>query len=142
MASIQKRPDGRWRARYRDETGKEHARHFPRKIDAQKWLDGVTASVVTGRYVDPRAGNLTFATWFATWEERQVWARGTKLSAAQALQSTTFSDVPMKKILPLHVQEWATGMAKRGLAPKTIKVRANFVRSAFIAAVKNKIIAD
>lgn len=142
MASIQKRPDGRWRARYRDETGKEHARHFPRKIDAQKWLDGVTASVVTGRYVDPRAGNLTFATWFATWEERQVWARGTRLSAAQALQSTTFSDVPMKKILPLHVQEWVTAMAKRGLAPKTIKVRANFIRSAFIAAVKNKIIAD
>jgi hypothetical protein len=26
MANIQKRPDGRWRARYRDSHGKEHAR--------------------------------------------------------------------------------------------------------------------
>src|SRR4051812_9879127 len=28
MANIAKRPDGRWRARYRDESGSEHARHF------------------------------------------------------------------------------------------------------------------
>ncbi len=38
MASITKRPDGRWRARYRDAKGKEHARHFSRKVDAQAWL--------------------------------------------------------------------------------------------------------
>jgi hypothetical protein len=36
MASIAKRPNGQWRARYRDDAGKEHARHFPRKIDAQR----------------------------------------------------------------------------------------------------------
>ena len=28
MASIKKRPDGRYRARYRDPDGREHARHF------------------------------------------------------------------------------------------------------------------
>ena len=53
----------RWRARYRDEAGREHACHFERKIKAQGWLDEVTASVVTGQYVDPRAGRLTFASW-------------------------------------------------------------------------------
>jgi hypothetical protein len=35
-ASIQKRPNGKWRARYRDAAGREHARHFPRKLDAQR----------------------------------------------------------------------------------------------------------
>lgn len=48
MASIQKRDNGQWRARYRDALGKEHARHFPRKVDAQRWLDQVTTSVITG----------------------------------------------------------------------------------------------
>jgi integrase len=52
MASIKRRPDGRWRARYRDEAGKEHARHFDRKVDGQRWLDEVTTSMLTGRYVD------------------------------------------------------------------------------------------
>jgi len=56
MASIAKRPNNKWRARYRDDDGKEHSRHFPRKVDAQKWLDQVTASVVRGDYVDPRDG--------------------------------------------------------------------------------------
>jgi len=37
MGSISRRPDGQWRARYRDEAGKEHARHFSRKVDAQRW---------------------------------------------------------------------------------------------------------
>jgi len=59
MASIKKRPDGRWRARYRDEAGKEHARHFGRKVDATRWLDEQTASIVRGDYVD-RAGTIGF----------------------------------------------------------------------------------
>jgi integrase len=37
MASIRKRPGGQYRARYRDPAGKEHARHFARKVDAQRW---------------------------------------------------------------------------------------------------------
>ena len=60
MANIAKRPDGRWRARYRDDAGREHSRHFSRKVDAQRWLGEVTASVVTGQYVDPKAGRITF----------------------------------------------------------------------------------
>ena len=59
MASIKKRADGVWRARYRDET-REHARHFTRKVDAQRWLDQVTSAVITGSYVDPKAGKITF----------------------------------------------------------------------------------
>jgi hypothetical protein len=52
MASIAKRPDGQWRARYRDAAGKEHSKHFPRKTDAQRWLDEIVTAVVTGAYVD------------------------------------------------------------------------------------------
>jgi hypothetical protein len=48
MASITKRPNGKYRARYRDAADMEHARHFDRKVDAQRWLDEVTAAVVRG----------------------------------------------------------------------------------------------
>src|SRR5699024_1171854 len=76
VASIQKRPDGKWRARYRDADGREHSRHFARKIDGQAWLDEVTASVVTGMYVDPDAGKLTFSDYWQQWRSRQIWVRG------------------------------------------------------------------
>ena len=45
MASIAKRSDGRWRARYRDAAGVEHSRHFTRKVEAQYGLDTVTTAV-------------------------------------------------------------------------------------------------
>jgi hypothetical protein len=62
----------RWRARYGDDTGKEHARHFARKVDAQRWIDEVTASVVTGQYVDPKAGRLTFREYAEAWRGMRV----------------------------------------------------------------------
>lgn len=77
MANIQKRPDGRWRARYRDDAGKEHAKHFARKLDAQRWLDEVTTAVVTGSYVDPKSGKVTLNRFFSDWSQRQIWAPGT-----------------------------------------------------------------
>ena len=72
MANVQKRPNGKWRARYRDLDGKEHARHFDRKLDAQRWLDEVTASIVTGQYVDPQAGRITFEKYAKKWEESLI----------------------------------------------------------------------
>jgi integrase len=67
MASIAKRADGRWRARYRDSRGREHAQHFIRRIDAQRWLDSVTTAVQTGTYVDPALGKISVSEWSARW---------------------------------------------------------------------------
>jgi hypothetical protein len=142
MASIARRPDGTYRPRYRDENGKEHARHFKRKVDAQRWLDEVTAAMVTGDYVDPAAGKITFTAWAG----RQVWERGTMLAASQAADSVTFADVPMRQIRPSHVQQWVKAMSQpassrtSGLAPSTIRTRYNYVHMAMRAAVVDRII--
>jgi hypothetical protein len=50
--NIQRRPDGKWRARYRDANHREHARHFPRKRDAERWLASQVA-IARGEWVDP-----------------------------------------------------------------------------------------
>jgi integrase len=67
MANIARRADGRWRARYRDTRGREYARHFGRRIDAQRWLDSVTTAVQTGTYVDPALGKITVGEWAQRW---------------------------------------------------------------------------
>jgi hypothetical protein len=77
ITSIQKRTDGRWRARYRDSAGKEHARHFERNVDAQRWLDETTASVVTGTYVHPKAGKETVWVYGERWRQMQAHRPGT-----------------------------------------------------------------
>lgn len=144
MASIAKRQNGMWRARYRDEAGKEHARHFVRKIEAQRWLDEVTASVVTGQYVDPHAGKITFASWWKDWSERQIWTDGTREAAQQAANSVTFANVPLKALRQSHLQTWIKAMSEpaqtrpAGLAASTIRTRFNYVHMSLRAATLDR----
>lgn len=137
----------RWRGRFVDDHGREHAKSFARKIDAQRWLDEQTAGLVTGTYVDPQRGRLTFSEWFAIWSERQVWADGTTTSANQAADSVTFSTVALRDIRRSHIEQWIKSLSQpaehrsRGLAPTTTKTRFNYVHMAFRAAVRDRIIA-
>jgi len=136
----------RYRARYRDDAGKEHARHFLKKAHAKRWLDEVTASVVRGDYVDPKAGKVTFRQWFARWSEVQAWTAGTAETAELTLASVNFADLPMDRITQLHVEGWLKSMTMPGpkrkdaLAPSTRRTRYNYVRMAFLAAVKARVI--
>jgi integrase len=140
MASVKKRPDGQWRARYRDDAGREHAKHFPRKVDAQRWLDEVTASMVTGAYVDPKAGRVTFASYFAEWAQRQVWETGTESAVRLAAGSVPFGDMPLSALRRSHVERWVKAMQAR-LAPGTIRTRVGNVRAVLRAAVRDRVIA-
>jgi integrase len=152
MASIAKRPDGRYRARYRDDGGKEHARHFDRKVDAQRWLDEVTASQITGQYVDPRAGKVTFAAYFEDYARRQVWLPGTDAAVRLAAGSVPFGDVALRSLRRSHIELWVKAMQSGrvkgkstrehpGLSPGTIRTRVQCVRGVLRAAVADRLIA-
>jgi integrase len=148
--SIAKRPDGMWRARYRDEAGKEHSKHFARKKDGERWLDEQTASMVTGMYVDPKAGEITYRQFFEDWASRQVWPPNTERAMRLASNSVTFADMPMKAIRRSHFEQWVKAMQTKdrgegkpkGLAPGTVKTRIQNVRPVLRAAVRDRIIAS
>lgn len=143
MASIARRPDGRWRARYRDADGREHAKHFPRKVDAQRWLDEVTTSIVTGLYVDPRAGQVTFGAYAAAWQAAQTHRPNTAAAVDSALRVHAlprFGDRPIASIRPTEVQAWVKDLS-RTLAPSTVAVTYQHLRSVFAAAEHDRVIA-
>lgn len=142
MASVKQRANGSWRARYRDANGKEHARHFELKRDAQRWLNEVTASVVTGMYVDPRAGTALWDAWVGSWVARQAWAEGTVEAAETALYSVPWRSRGIGQVKPSDVQAWVSGETKRGLAASTMRTRLNYVQMAFRAAVLDKVIPE
>lgn len=142
MASVRQRANGKWRARYRDADNREHARHFDLKRDAQRWLDEVTASVVTGRYVDPRAGAALWDDWVSAWVARQAWAAGTVSAAETALYSVPWRRRGIGQVKPSDVQAWVSGETKRGLAPSTVRTRLNYVQMAFRAAALDKVISE
>jgi integrase len=119
MANIQKRPNGQWRARYRDTAGKEHARHFARKVDAQRWLDETTASIVTGAYVDPKSAKTTVGEWCDAWivgygTRRATTVRQAEVHIAQIRKA--FGSMPLGAVRPSHVRSWTAKLRDAGLS--------------------------
>ncbi|KMM46520.1 integrase [Cellulomonas sp. A375-1] len=143
MASIQKRADGVWRARYRDAASKEHAKHFARKTDAQRWLDEVTASIVTGQYVDPKAGRTTFRAYAEEWRTIQAHRASTREQVARHLTLHVYPRIgerPLASILPSHVKAMFAQMSE-SLGPATVQVIHRHVAAIFKAAVADRKIA-
>lgn len=119
MSSIKKREDGKYRARYRDTSGKEHARHFARKVDAQRWLDGQTASLVTGTHVDPKSARTTVEQWCETWlggyaTRRPSTVRQARVHIAQILRA--FGPMRLADVRPSQVKAWTASMKAEGKA--------------------------
>lgn len=143
MASVKKRTNGRWRARYRDQDGKERARHFDRKVDAQKWLDDKTAALVTGQYVDPSAGKVTFHEYAEQWRTDQLHHRPSTASQAECRLRLwaypVIGDRSMSTLQRRDVQRVVT-LAAQELAPSTVEVIYSYVSAVFKAAVVDRII--
>ncbi|MGV9870134.1 tyrosine-type recombinase/integrase [Rhodococcus koreensis] len=131
----------RWRVRYVDDRGRELTKRFDRKVDAQQWLDIVVSSQVTGNYVDPVRGKITFASFYREWSSRQVWVPGTLQAMNLAADGVTFGDVTMADLRPSHLETWVKAMQVKPLAPGTIRTRFNNVRSVLRAARRDKVLA-
>ena len=132
----------RWRARYVDDEGREHVKGFERKVDAQKWLDGVTAAQVTGNYIDPTRGKVTFASFYQEWSSRQVWVPNTVRAMDLAANSVSFGNMALADLRPSHVETWVKAMQDKPLQPGTIKTRFNNVRSVLRAAKRDKVLGE
>jgi hypothetical protein len=70
MGHIIRRPNRPqpWLARYRGPDGKERARSFARKADAQRWLAEVEHAKHRGTWTDPALGRVHFGTWLDEWQ--------------------------------------------------------------------------
>lgn len=121
--SIKQRPNGKWRARYRDADGKEHARHFNRKMDGEKWLREVSASFVRGDYIDPSSASITVSDWCDKWLEGykvhkpSTYGQGkTHVNRIKA----HFGQRKLQSVKPSDVREWVASMLEEGLEKSTV----------------------
>lgn len=121
MASIQKRPNGKWRARYRDHDGREHAKHFDRKVDAQDWCDRETAKLIHGTWVNPKTAKTTVREWADTWLAGYN-ARPRSVSAARGQMAhivAKFGDRQLSSIRPSEVRSWMAELGEK-FSPTTV----------------------
>ncbi len=122
MSSIDKQPNGRWRARYRNKAGRSHSKTFDRKADAQSYLDDVGHDIRRGQWIDPKLARTPFEQWAARW-----WATTTKLRPTtrrgywgmlQRHVRPYFEGWPLSEIGYMDVEEFITHLLRLGLSPK------------------------
>ena len=99
---MRKRPNGKWRARYRDASHREHSRHFVRKVDADRWLAATAVSISRGEWLDPAHGKVRVGDWAAQWMASQIqlkpstYARYELILRKQVLP--TWEAMPLSKV--------------------------------------------
>ena len=123
--NVARRPDGAWRARYRDPSGREHAQHFDRKIDAQRWLAASEITQARGEWLDPHRARVRVGEWSTTWLAGQVQLKpSTRARYELAVRRQilpTWRNVPLAEITYADVATWVQRLAASHLAPASVR---------------------
>ena len=132
----------RWRARYVDDAGVEHARAFARKVDAQQWLDEVTASLTAGTYVAPRAGEATIGELRKQWSSAQGHIKETTAATRQFTWNMhvdpRWATVAVRDVQTTTVRAWVQTLKDEGCRAETIENALGVLRMICTMAVEDR----
>lgn len=139
MGSVRKRPDGRWRARYRGPDKRERSRHFDRKQDAERWLAGIEVSKARGEWIDPSLSKVTVGAWCEVWMDAQVQLKPTTRKRYAAIIvnkiGPTWAKVALADVTSSDVSGWISLLADSGLGTPSIRYAHRVLSLALKAAV-------
>ena len=133
-----------WQARWRDPAGRQRAKNFDRKVDAERYLLAMETDKLRGRYTDPRMARTPLAEWMAEYQATRVnlglqtQARDEATVRNHILPS--FGPWLIGSIQPVHVAQWVADLDARGYAPATVRKAYQLLAAALDAAVESGLI--
>ncbi len=141
MASIDRYPGGRWRARWRAPDGRSRSQVFDRKLDAQRHLASIEHAKLTGGYVDPAAGRTTVADYWAAWSERQPWRDSSRMSVTSLFDRHVLPAFGARGLASLRRGEVEAWAARLPLSGRTAGQAVQYLSTLMESAVADGLIA-
>lgn len=141
MASVERRPNGQWRARWREwPGGPQKAQHFARKVDAEQHLVKQQHDLLTGAYVNPAKARTTVGAFAPVHLDRQPWRVATRSAADKAFVHilATFGGRPIGSVRKGDVQAFVSSLK---LAPGTVGLVFQHLNAMLEAAADDGLIA-
>lgn len=144
MAHAEELSSGKWRARYRDATGKRHSVTRPTRRAALAAAAEREREVLHGTFIDPGDAATTVGRWIEFWSDSQ---RGPATTAAKVdshLRNHVIpglGDVPLNKLTRMQVQRWVDVLSER-LAPETTKNVYNILTKILADAVHEGLLRE
>lgn len=125
MGSIERTGNERWRARYRDPSGRQRSKTFDRRADAQRFLAKIETEVAHGGWQDPRLERIEYQDWAEEWFSTTVNLRPSTRQRDQAYLNNhilpRFGSYRLGEINPRDIRRWVSDLVHGGLAPATVK---------------------
>lgn len=125
MSSIHREPNGHWRARYRDRSGRSRSKTFIRKAEARAFLDDIGSDLRRGAWIDPKLARILFEEWADRWWPTTVTLRPTTRRGywgiLQRHVRPYFEGRHMSDIDYMDVEEFIAHLVNRGLSPKSTR---------------------
>ena len=132
----------RWLARYVDDQGGENTRSFDRKVDAQAFLNEITAAQTIGTYVAPKAGRITVrelhAKWLGTQGHLKETTVATRAFAWSGYVEGRWAAVAVADVQSSDIRAWVQQLAAGGAKPATIENALSVLRQILEMAVDDR----
>lgn len=142
MAHIQHR-SGRprpWQVRYRDPSGRERAKSFPRKADAERFAVTVEADKLRGEWTDPRLSRTNLTDWSARWLRTKTHLKPKTLagyeSNLRAHVLPRFGANELRQVSRLDVEEWVAELRSKGFGQSGVRQARQVLNSMMTLAVE------
>jgi len=139
LAHVRKTDAGTWQARYRAPDGRERARNFRRKVEAEAFLATIEADKLRGEWTDPRRSRITFGEWNTQVQQSRVnlaaSTRENDRSVIRSLILPTFGNAALSAIEPGHIRTWVADLVAAGYSPSTIRRAYTLLQLALEMAV-------
>lgn len=146
MASIEKQPNGRYKVRYRTPDGKDRAKRFDKKGNAQDFAASVRIDRKRGQFVDPQGGRRKFDEYAQEVMESRLKLRpATRARDESYLRNyvlPTFGKIPLARIQKKGVQSWVRALEDKGLAPRTVREAYRILGGVMREAVEDRLIPE
>jgi integrase len=135
MASYRKLPSGKWQAIVKHPSGRRYTKTDPLKRVVVAWAEEKHAEIRRGDFVDPSAGKLTLAQWWAKWEATRRVENATSSKRESVWRNhvePAFGSWPLDTIQSWDVEAWVSDLTKkksvRGDKPLGKEMQASAVR--------------
>lgn len=142
--SIDRRPNGRYRVRWREADGTQRAKSFKRKHEAVQFEATVTVGLNDGTYVDPSAGKVTVGEYAKEWAAGQPWRDTSRRRIEHILDLHViprFGKIPLRSVRRSDVQGWVGKMSADGLAASTVESYFRVLAAIMRAARADRLIS-
>ncbi|MGH9187908.1 MAG: tyrosine-type recombinase/integrase [Acidimicrobiales bacterium] len=142
MATVERWDGDRWRARWRDPSGRTLSKVFARKGDAQRHLTAVEHSLLVGGYVDRAAGRTTVAEYWQAWAGRQPWRESSRRMVASYFATHVEPRLgarPLNSLRRGDLESWAASLP---VAARTARQIMQYVSTMLDAAVADRLLAS